>query len=781
MRIKGSKKNFWFAVVTTCLVIALVVSGVMVFHTPGVKNMVKNNATDTNVILSRGDGNHQGADLHAVDPERLQKVGEDGLAQLLFDPVSMAPVIYVPSEKQYWYAMAPVSEGEQSGQSVFTMEIAKGGDRYILNSQDNSVAMGNATASVDVSGKKITVTYIIAEKSADAEKEKARLAALLAGKTENMVESAATMAFTVAVTYTLKDGGFFAEVDCGKLQNTSSVRALSLSLLPYFGSSRGATEDGFLLVPDGPGALIDLSRSVKEFTPVELDVYGSDPSISTASEKSAGQPGAVLPAFGIRQGKGAFLALVEKGDVWSSIHAERALGGDETENKVYASFLLTSNSRTLVKGVGDKSDYYTDFMAEQPHGETLSVCYRFLTQSNASYSGMAVSCREQLMRNGTLASSTVAEEDYLPFQLTVIGQAEVRASALGIHYTDSQTLTTFEQAYDMVQQMRVKGINAINLRYIGMLEESGSAGAGLNSSLGSRKRLQALADYMKSEKLDLYLDANLLTLSKSPWNYKKSAVGLNGRPIQWPVSGRVQGESGSAVTKTYFRRMDSLGDSVESLLTNTKNWPVDGICVNDAGRLLYHDFSKSTMTLSKTKELLASQNAPLSVSHKLMVDTGNIYMLRGADAVVNMPLTSSRTSEDKSYVTVPFLQMVTHGLFDYSGPSINESADYKTAMLRAVEYGACPSFTWTYGDTSLLSPNNHTYYADWLVTATDYYAKANAVLYEVRGARITGHTEVADHVFRTVYDNRYSVYVNYNGKEVEVDGLVIPAMDFIRA
>ena len=70
--------------------------------------------------------------------------------------------------------------------------------------------------------------------------------------------------------------------------------------------------------------------------------------------------------------------------------------------------------------------------------------------------------------------------------------------------------------------------------------------------------------------------------------------------------------------------------------------------------------------------------------------------------------------------------MLLHGMMDYSGGSINLAEDPETQMLRSIEYGACPSFTWSYEDLEAKEGAKaapEVYYADSLAQAADYISR----------------------------------------------------------
>lgn len=49
----------------------------------------------------------------------------------------------------------------------------------------------------------------------------------------------------------------------------------------------------------------------------------------------------------------------------------------------------------------------------------------------------------------------------------------------------------------------------------------------------------------------------------------------------------------------------------------------------------------------------------------------------------------------------------------------------------------------------------------------------------MENAFITEHKVLSSGVVRVTYDNGAAVYVNYNSEEVKIDGISVPALDFV--
>lgn len=81
-----------------------------------------------------------------------------------------------------------------------------------------------------------------------------------------------------------------------------------LAVLPYFGSGT-AKDDGYLLIPDGSGALVEFGTDKSAFKTYSQPVYGSDPAYAGDMDTSRKQP-IRLPVFGIQRNGSAFLAEI---------------------------------------------------------------------------------------------------------------------------------------------------------------------------------------------------------------------------------------------------------------------------------------------------------------------------------------------------------------------------------------------------------------------------------------------------------------------------------------
>lgn len=699
-----------------------------------------------------------GHELHTASTS-LKRIAQSGLIELYIDETTYAVAVKETSQNKMWYALPQQDNGkEETHAAVVSLEVLQGGKQYSLNSQDNSVAFG--TASYELTDSGLKVSYVIAADEKTAKKA--------AGD-----RSAADIAFDVSVTYTLEDGSFFAQVDCKPLAEAKSeAKVLKLGLLEYFGASeKGAAED-FLLVPDGSGALLRTGRETKNQDPLRFAVYGQD----AALPAQEGVYSALVPAFGVKQGSSAFAVLIEQGDALATINAGRA-GGETGYYQVGAQFAITPFAQEKTE------DGIAQYVGTAGYDGSLKLCYRFLSGDNASYSGMALAVREQLIRDAVLSTRTVEVTGDLPLTLNLTGSMPKKDGRL----STSEKLATFEQAEDLLVQMKAKGIDQINLCYQGALtggfNQKQATDAKLLISLGGKMRFNDLYESMSIQKLQLFLAADLLSTNlRDSFSAGNTAYGIKGEAITAAKENPFAAYVGPPSFQRELRSLKSLEAAAREFMINTRKVTLTGYCIGDAGRLLYSNFNKEFTSRQAAAQQLAKQGESIGANRKLMVDTGNFYLLKNADIVTNLPLTSAVT-QDAAYETIPFVQMLLHGMMDYSGASINLAEDPETQMLRSIEYGACPSFTWSYEELKAKEGAKdapEVYYVGSLAQAADYYKQADQALADLRGARMTKHSMVQENVYCTEYDSSSLVYVNYGDAEATVNGVTIPARSFLR-
>ncbi len=542
----------------------------------------------------------------------------------------------------------------------------------------------------------------------------------------------------IPVSYILTDGALTVEADCADIIGDGADKDIvvtDIAILPFFGADTKGAPGDYIVLPDGCGATIDLSENPKKFSDISLDIY---------------ENGNIVGAFGMKCSDSAFAAFIDEGSEIASVKMTKALSKGGC-NSVYTSFEITDT-------LDADGEVYVN---SRSYEGKLSVIYRFLSYQNASYIGMAGAVRELLIRKGELSFRTIDESTEYPFNLSLIFRNYITDAKNKIL---SQTLTTYGQAQEILGSLKAKGIENINLRLRGVLTEDNITKAEFSSKPGNKKAFDELIGYGTASGVSFYADASFIT-SDHPKAFSAPAVKLDGSAVK----------SGNNTVAS----ADSIFSNTDALLSLVRGSDIGGISINDAG-VLYTDCTSGKSYLrTETADSISKAVAAVSASKKLMVDMGNIYTVKYADVIVNLPLKAEAESKDLC-ASVPFVQAVLHGLTDYSAEPVNLAKKTEKAFLKAIEFGAIPYYEWYSADSSTEEKTDMGSYLNYITAAQSQYEKASKAFSDLRGARITDHYKVEKNVYCTQYDNSTDVYVNYNSKAVTVNGVTVDAMSFLR-
>ena len=690
---------------------------------------------------------------HYCVTDNLKEIAASGLITLLFDENSTSIGVRINNggESKLWSALPQASSGETPSDEaeIIGLEVIHDSKRYFLNSQDNSVAVGCAVWGSTENGYRIE--YLITDDASCIDN-------IGFGASDEVYMSAAenNILYKVNVTYTLADGCLYAKLEWKNLGNQKDVLS-NIGFLEYFGASETAQAGDFILVPDGSGAQIDLA-SADKVEPVNIAVYGDD--FGSSAELRA-----VVPAYGLKNGSGAFAAIIEQGDALAEISANKALSGSNY-NRVGASFAVTPSQ------VEDGQQYFSQLSYT---GE-ISICFRFLNGSDATYAGLAAACREQLVRNHTLSNGSVQVTEYMPVIVNTVGQAK-KDGFLSI----SKKMTTFDEAVDMLTRIKSKGINNVYLRYSGALSGGLNAenanGAKVLSSLGGKSDLRALNDYAAGLNFNIFMDVSLVSDSSS--NGKTVGDLLTSKAYYTQKEVFNKAGLNDAVQHRYITSLSRLESTVLSVLEELSAFKSVGICVEDAGKVLYTDY-KNVLGREAACDIIGTNVQSLATQNLIMIENGNFYALKNADIVSGLPMTCSRTADD-SYKPVPFVQIILHGIVEFSGSELNFVENTEEEFLRCIEYGSIPSFALT-NDMLIDSDEYRKIFSvdNWLNSMYSCYSRSNDVLNDLRGSRITNQYEVSQGVYCTEYESTTRIYVNYTDTAVTVSGITVEPMSFFR-
>jgi len=238
----------------------------------------------------------------------------------------------------------------------------------------------------------------------------------------------------------------------------------NIELMPNFGVIGNSYNDGYLFVPDGAGALIDLNSFNSAYQFYKQPVYDNN-RFHDIYRMSLIEEKITMPVFGGVYGNGDFqgyLGIIESGEEVAYINAESAPSIDDQValNKIYPSFDLFQYYD--VKIFGEYSIQEESYRSKTDKFDVdLIVRYILLDETNANYFSMAKIYQDYLINEFNLVMKETKEPT---IHLDVIGGLEIEDRFLGIPYRKSISLTTYNELSDMLDEL--SDIN-LTINYLG--------------------------------------------------------------------------------------------------------------------------------------------------------------------------------------------------------------------------------------------------------------------------------------------------------------------------
>lgn len=596
--------------------------------------------------------------------------------------------------------------------------------------------------------------------------------------------------FTVPMTFVLKDDYFAVSVEMNSIEVKADSKSdlMSISVMPYFGCAE-YTDEGYIFIPDGSGALIDndfkaLDGGVKYYSAY---VYGRDATLNVSTKLGYTEP-TTLPTFGTKSADRAWVGVIETGDAVSMVKAVSA-----RENfpytQSYCEFIYNKSDVFQSKTSWNIKDYRQTAL-EHTDLESATVRFYDLAGDDADYVGMAKSYRKYLVEKGT--GSDVSAD--LPFYADIIGAFQKTESVFGFVTDVTKTATTFAQAQNIVKGMSELGIKNINVRYTGWIKDGTQTsiitGSKHESKLGSKQELIDLNKIVEAQGGTTFLDVELVEIynEKFGWSANKFAVRniLNNHAEQY-IYKRNTGMPMKDYTY-YLCRPDYFQTQVDNLFKGFGDYGIKGVSTGTLGSANYSDLNNSNDVFRDAQQVntalvnaLASIEEKLGEQGKVMVNTGNGAMLPHADVVVGAPMYNN--GYEMTYTDVPFLQIALHGLITYTETAHNLCNDQQTQLLRQLETGTVPYYLFTHEESSVFLNTRLNYiyssqFDTWKDTAAADYKTLSSVLNGYCDKEITDHVIITDNVRATTYGNDRVVVVNYGADSYTVGDVEVAGYGF---
>lgn len=535
----------------------------------------------------------------------------------------------------------------------------------------------------------------------------------------------------------------------------------SIKTYPFLGAVFSNSIPGYILVPDGSGALIRY-QEIDVLTDIyEFRYFGQDNSVQTALTQ---EPVLSFPVSGMILGinQHGFISIVEDGAPNASLVVSPAKNNLKYYY-TYNEFLYRSLYQSPLSESQAASSSGRLVIEDGINTCNVVLKYKFLSGADANYVGMASAFQSYLIEEEMIVDH-VDDGDAEKLFIEVIGSE----TKTGFIFDEYLQMTQYSELKSILEEIASWDVNPL-VSYKGY-SSSGNTSSGLivdniSKKLGTRQELLELINYAEEQDIDLYffLDPVKVYDDAKFSIYKDIAKRINQNFMM-----------SSGFTKDIYyispaRSVSAYLDSVAKL----KQEEITMYSVGSVGNTLFSDFSDKSNPVDRNEAIDFYQTMFESSSDPVILYQSNLYTLKYSDVYLLLPLSSSRYRIYSD--TVPFIPYVLSGLLDKYAPFSNFTSSSRIELLKMVDYGVYPSYIITnqtaylFQDTELkqIYSSSFSTWKEKMEFDVNFVSSAlNAVVDEKPISRERLETGV----YVVEYTGGVSIYLNYTNNTVSVDG-----------
>ena len=587
--------------------------------------------------------------------------------------------------------------------------------------------------------------------------------------------------FGLTVHVSLEGDALVAEVpEESFVENGKDSYIGTVSLFPMLGYSYLDNQEGYMFIPDGNGALIELDdKDGRYASGYSQMIYGTDAGFTESTTETLlwgryrtvnSSEKVLAPVFGMAHTDDqlGYLAIVEEGEKRASIEAQPN-GVMVDYNRCYAKFLVR---RTYIQPLNNSnSGTMTSVEADRTHGN-LRMRYLLLAGEDAGYSGMAVAYRDYLLENGLIQRRDNSYKTRVDFLGTEREEFLISTRAV--------VMTDVDQIREIYGQLQAAGVDSVLSVYKGW-QKGGMYHIPIgkykaDSGIGGTGALTDLILDSAQKGYDLYLYNDALRANPEESNTTFNIVKkVNKRRLEISTRGYVYDTFHYLLPTRSDYNLDKFVKSYTSRRVN--NLAVAGVSNN----LFSYSYGSNYYDRIFTADTYQSSIADIAGQTNLILEKPFAYLWNYTGAMLDMPLgTSDFMYEDEK---VPFFSIVLKGIVPMYSEYVNFEANKQEFRLQMLEAGVYPSFYVTYEDSADLIYTNSadlysTRYSTYGDTIVEYDADFRRAAALTGDAMILRHEMLAEGVNKVTYDNGVVFYINYNQDAVTVDGITVDGLSY---
>jgi hypothetical protein len=542
----------------------------------------------------------------------------------------------------------------------------------------------------------------------------------------------------------------------------------AISVYPFFGAIE-QTDHGYIVIPDGTGAIVRTQQDAKYRLGYQAQVYGVDlgyvdpPQLSGIGVETVKPMKRItLPIYGMihHLNQAGMLAIIESGAHAASYnYVPKGLA-----TNYYQSYFAYTY-RTAYKQFQSRINEGQHVLGFQKDINQFDIKQRFIfLNEDANYVGLAKQYRSYL----NLANTQT--EVGMQTQVEMIGN-DVKPGLFG---AKDVITSTYDQTKTLITQMQADGITNLNITFRTYDNDVKTHRFDVIRAMGGKKGLNNLMAYLDEQDIDIEFVSDYITSYENNGDVAKrmnlSAMRVLNYQEMYPYS--------------YLVKTSKIMSSVKDDLDRLNYYGIEHMALSQLHLGLYtsKDANRNIIdSLDNKKDILAAISL-LDTELSLSIYQPDDYLLPYVTKYYDAPLSSSQSRFIDA--SIPLLPLVVSGHVTLYGPYMNAIGNETHTLLRMVEYGYNPYYILTTKDNHLLKGTNASdIYISNYANLKERMANYQTVLAD--GLAISSNHEMTNHRFvlpgvsLVSYGNTHmllnynDVSVTYEGKTIQAGGYVI--------
>lgn len=553
-----------------------------------------------------------------------------------------------------------------------------------------------------------------------------------------------------SINYALINDGL--EISITDIEQDESKNTLSkIAIYPGFGMSY-KLNNGYFLIPDGSGALVDLSTPTHGQSALQLNTYGKDIGISTSSRSYTSPEQLSMPMYAICDEEKAMMTTVDGGQEFSELNAKVA-GMIDDYNAAYFRFIFKETTYQYM-GISETN---RKAVPQKEANQFEPIVQYHLYDEKLEYYDVAKKYQSYLLRNDLLSNKKSGEASLrLEFLM-----GENKKALFG---KEVFNMTSTNYIKNKVDELLTNGNDlSISLKGYSSSGYGGSYPYSFPATQGGN--YQELSSYLKDKGVDVNYTVDVV----------RSFSGDHGAKLAMNMSQKLisTGDYVNGTSETFYRiNPEESANLIKEYAQRVNSYNGSGLDFTSLGFDLFSTYYHQNN--SRTTSIEKYQNSLKDVSIKKNMRKPNLYMFSYFDNYLEAPTSSSGYLMESE--SIPFISLVLSGYKSFTSSPINLNYLGDKQLLEMIDYNICPSFLLTEKDTTELidSPSSSYIYSSvydvWKEDIISSYDKVVKTLKQVEGSCFVKREKIDKKVFKNTYENGKSIVVNYFSESVIVDG-----------